>query len=162
MHKEILQKLGLTENEVKIYLELLKSSAITAYEIGKRTGIYRAHIYDKLEYDSVDPEKYIGEWADSFDKLLVFAKIPRKRFNISTPLNENFSPDWLMVFEQSKVLHAYCVFEAKGSHMDLEKRGIENIKIECAKKHFEAISDDKIIFNVVTSKEDVLNKIQVK
>ena len=117
------------------------------------------YIYDKLEYDSVDPEKYIGEWADSFDKLLVFAKIPRKRFNISTPLNENFSPDWLMVFEQSKVLHAYCVFESKGSHKDLEKRGVENIKIECAKKHFEAISDDKIIFNVVTSKEDVLNKI---
>ncbi len=120
------------------------------------------YIYDKLEFDSIDPEKYIGEWADSFDKLIVFAKIPRKRFNISTPLNENFSPDWLMVFEEGKVLHAYCVFESKASHMDLEKRGIENIKIECARRHFEAISDNKIKFDVVTSKEDVLNQIKIQ
>ena len=46
---EILKKIGLTENEIKIYLELLKSGSSTAYEISKRINIYRVHVYDKLE-----------------------------------------------------------------------------------------------------------------
>ncbi len=49
MKTETLRKIGLTENEIKIYLDLLKSGTSTAYEIGKRTGIYRVHIYDKVE-----------------------------------------------------------------------------------------------------------------
>ncbi len=49
MNTEILRKIGLTENEVKIYLDLLKSGTSTPYEISKRTNIYRVHIYDKLE-----------------------------------------------------------------------------------------------------------------
>lgn len=46
---DVLRKIGLTENEVKIYLHLLKSGSSTAYDIGKKTGIYRVHVYDKLE-----------------------------------------------------------------------------------------------------------------
>src|SRR3989338_8104368 len=49
MNTEALRNIGLTENEIKIYLDLLKSGASTAYDIGKRTGIYRVHVYDKLE-----------------------------------------------------------------------------------------------------------------
>ncbi len=49
MNTDILRKIGLTENEIKIYLHLLKSGSSTAYEIGKQTGIYRVHVYDKLE-----------------------------------------------------------------------------------------------------------------
>ena len=48
-NSEILRKIGLTENEIKIYLNLLISGSSTAYEIGKQTGIYRVHVYDKLE-----------------------------------------------------------------------------------------------------------------
>lgn len=49
MDTEILRKIGLTENEIKIYLDLLKSGSSTAYELGKHTSIYRVHIYDKIE-----------------------------------------------------------------------------------------------------------------
>ena len=49
MDVDALRKIGLTENEIKIYLDLLKSGSSTAYDIGKRTGIYRVHVYDKLE-----------------------------------------------------------------------------------------------------------------
>ncbi len=49
MNTEPLKKLGLGENEIKVYLTLLKTGSITAYELGKKTGIYRAHVYDKLE-----------------------------------------------------------------------------------------------------------------
>src|SRR3989344_1101580 len=49
MNLSCLRQIGLTENEIKIYLDLLKSGASTAYEISQRTGIYRVHIYDKIE-----------------------------------------------------------------------------------------------------------------
>ena len=49
MNTDALRKIGLTENEIKIYLDLLESGSSTAYDVGKRTGIYRVHVYDKLE-----------------------------------------------------------------------------------------------------------------
>ena len=49
MDASVLKKLGLSENEIKIYIYLLKSGESTAYEIGKKTNIYRVHVYDKLE-----------------------------------------------------------------------------------------------------------------
>jgi sugar-specific transcriptional regulator TrmB len=49
MNTEVLRKIGLTENEIKIYLNLLQSGSSTAYEISQKTGIYRVHVYDKLE-----------------------------------------------------------------------------------------------------------------
>lgn len=49
MNTTVLKKIGLTENEVKIYLHLLKAGSSTAYDISKETGIYRVHVYDKLE-----------------------------------------------------------------------------------------------------------------
>ena len=49
MNTEILKEIGLTDNEIKIYIILLKTGSSTAYEIGKKTGIYRVHVYDKLE-----------------------------------------------------------------------------------------------------------------
>ena len=49
MDSSVLKELGLSENEIKIYIFLLKSGESTAYEIGKKTNIYRVHVYDKLE-----------------------------------------------------------------------------------------------------------------
>ena len=47
--KELLAKIGLSENETHIYLALLKLGPLSAYEIAQKTGIYRPHVYDKLE-----------------------------------------------------------------------------------------------------------------
>jgi len=49
MDTDALRKIGLTENEIKIYLTLLKTGLSTAYDLGKKAGIYRVHVYDKLE-----------------------------------------------------------------------------------------------------------------
>ncbi|MDD4354201.1 MAG: DEAD/DEAH box helicase family protein, partial [Candidatus Nanoarchaeia archaeon] len=121
------------------------------------------HIYDKLEYDSKDPEMFIGEWADKFTDLKVFAKLPKNEYNIATPL-ENFSPDWLMVFDDKKVTYAYCIFESKATNLsdDPKRRNIENIKISCARKHFQAISNNKIKFEVVNSTDTILSEVGIK
>jgi sugar-specific transcriptional regulator TrmB len=45
----ILRDIGLTDNEIKLYITLLKVGSSTAYDLSKKTGIYRVHVYDKLE-----------------------------------------------------------------------------------------------------------------
>lgn len=47
--REILMQIGLSENESRIYLSLLSSGSLSAYEIASKTGIYRPNVYDKLE-----------------------------------------------------------------------------------------------------------------
>lgn len=45
----LLAKIGLSVNEAEIYLTLLRAGSMSAYEISKKTGIYRPHVYDKLD-----------------------------------------------------------------------------------------------------------------
>ncbi len=49
MEKEILKKLGLSENEIEIYFYLLKKSKLSPLEISLETKIERATVYRELE-----------------------------------------------------------------------------------------------------------------
>ena len=49
MNTEALHGLGLGDNEVKLYIALLQGGPATAYDLSKKTGIYRVHVYDKIE-----------------------------------------------------------------------------------------------------------------
>lgn len=46
---EELKELGLTDNEVRIYLALLRHGPLNPYKIAKITGLHRGYIYDSLE-----------------------------------------------------------------------------------------------------------------
>ncbi|MDD5331198.1 MAG: helix-turn-helix domain-containing protein [Candidatus Nanoarchaeia archaeon] len=46
--KQLLQKAGLSENEAKIYLFLLKNKESVAYDIARNMDISRPHVYDSL------------------------------------------------------------------------------------------------------------------
>lgn len=41
----------------------------------------------------------------------------------------------------------------------MELRGIEDVKIQCAKKHFKAISTDSVIYDVADNYEALMNKV---
>ncbi len=75
MNIEALRKIGLSDNEIKIYIDLLKSGSSTAYEIGKRTGIYRVHVYDKLEQLL---NKGLASWVYRGSKKYFHAADPSK------------------------------------------------------------------------------------
>jgi len=47
--EKILEKIGLTKNEVKIYLKLLELGLTTSGAIIKKTGIHNSKVYDGLE-----------------------------------------------------------------------------------------------------------------
>ena len=49
MREEILEEFGLTKNEVKIYLTLLKMGRALAGEITEKSGIHRRNVYDSIE-----------------------------------------------------------------------------------------------------------------
>jgi len=49
MIKETLLSLGMTNNEVEVYLTLLKSGLLSVNEVGEKSGLHRQVCYDALE-----------------------------------------------------------------------------------------------------------------
>ena len=53
-----------------------------------------------------------------------------------------YTPDWATVFRERDIKHIYCVAETKGAESIAQLHGVELAKIECAARHFEAISQN--------------------
>ncbi len=49
MYEQELREIGLTENEVRIYLLLLKQGMINPSEISQKLGLHRGYVYDALD-----------------------------------------------------------------------------------------------------------------
>lgn len=49
MNQEVLKKIGLTENEVKVYFSLMEMGATPAGDLIKKTELHRTAVYDLLE-----------------------------------------------------------------------------------------------------------------
>jgi type III restriction enzyme len=125
----------------------------------RQSEILKRHIYDYLISDSKIEQKF-AQALENSEEVTVYAKLP-KSFHIATPV-ANYSPDWAIVFDKEKVRHIYFVAETKGSESDMDLRGIEALKIHCAGKHFEEISNNNVKFHKVSSYERMLEIIQVK
>ncbi len=117
------------------------------------TDAANRYIYEFLVCESKNELQFALN-IDKAAEVIVFAKLPKNHYIIYTPIG-GFGPDWMIVFDKNKVKYAYFVAETKGSKRELDQRGVERIKIECAKKHFYAISDDKVKFDVVSSWDDL-------
>jgi predicted transcriptional regulator len=91
MIKETLKSLGLTQNEVEIYLTLLNAPELSVNEIGSRSGLHRQVCYDALDrllekgfvsfiskdhkkfFKALDPEKiitYLDNKKDEINSIL--------------------------------------------------------------------------------------------
>ena len=68
----------------------------------------------------------------------LFSKIPDK-FKISTPIGP-YNPDWAVYVQNENEKKMYFVIETKGSKNMGQLRGDEWDKIQCGKKHFEALN----------------------
>ena len=116
------------------------------------------HLFDHVVYDST-VEKKFAEELDINTDVAVYVKLP-SGFFISTPVGK-YNPDWAIAFYEGSVKHIYFVAETKAvSDMDsLQLREIETFKIQCARKHFEAISNGNVVYDVVSSYGDLLEKV---
>ena len=95
------------------------------------------HIYDYAITDSQVERDFVNE-LDASNEIAVYAKLPRGFF-IPTPVG-NYNPDWAIVFEDEAAKHLYFVAETKGSLSMTQLRGIEQAKIDCARKYFVALN----------------------
>ena len=100
-------------------------------------------------------ERKFAEDLDSADEVCVYAKLPRT-FQIPTPVG-NYSPDWAIAFYEGTVKHIFFIAETKGSMNSLELRPIEQAKISCAKKLFNEMSTNKVVYHEVDSYQSLLD-----
>lgn len=103
MDKNILKELGLTNNEIEVYLTLLRSGSISVNTIAEKSGLHRQAVYDALDrllekgfvsfvirnnkkyFQGINPEKileYLKEKEDKFKSILQdlvnLTKLPRE------------------------------------------------------------------------------------
>lgn len=118
------------------------------------------HIYNYVVADSNIEREMVAELERQED-VCVYAKLPRG-FEISTPVGK-YNPDWAIAFKQGTVKHIYFVAETKGQLQSLNfgtmanTNPIEQTKIDCAKKHFKAISGENVKYGVVTGFKELLD-----
>lgn len=117
-------------------------------------------LYDLVVVDSKGIEMDFAKKLESQNEVAVYTKLPGG-FYINTPAG-HYNPDWAIVFrEGSDIKHIYFVAETKGYDKDklLDYREAENVKIECARRHFATISDSTVTYDVVKSYNELRNII---
>lgn len=116
-------------------------------------------LYDLVVVDSEGVEKNFAAELEKQQEVVVYTKLPRG-FYINTPMG-NYNPDWAIVFKEDNVKHIYFVAETKGNDWQRSQlRGAEDAKLECALRHFEAISQSKdIVYGVVKDYKTLLDKV---
>ena len=87
MDEEILQEIGLSDNEAKVYLALLELGCSVAGKISEKSGVHRTNVYDALKrlidkglvayilkdktkyFEASDPERLMDMLKEKEDKL---------------------------------------------------------------------------------------------
>ncbi len=144
-------KLNETWNAEEIFVD-----ATIGGEYGKNVTDAKKHLYDKLRYDSTT-EKTLGGELDTADAVELYVKLP-SGFYINTPMGK-YNPDWAIAFREGSVKHIYFVAETKGDTSELQLREVEKAKIECARRHFSAISSDKVKYSAVGSFAELMKVV---
>lgn len=70
---------------------------------------------------------------------------------------ENYSPDWAISFHAGRVKHIFVIAETRGTMYSTDIRPIEKAKISCARKLFNEISTDNVVYHDVDSYQNLLN-----
>lgn len=129
----------------------------------KRTSFdkaYRAkkHIRDYVFTDGIaekSTERKFAEALDNAKEVCAYAKLPRK-FSIPTPVGD-YTPEWAIAFYEGSVKHMFFLAETKGTMESLALRPIEQAKIACARKLFNEMSAEDVVYHDVDSYQSLLD-----
>ena len=132
----------------------------TAQDLSKAGDKLKKSVYEYVVTDS-QVERLFVEQLDVSDEVVVYSKLPRGFF-IPTPVGD-YNPDWAIAFRDGKVKHVYFVAETKGTMSTLQLKGIEEAKIECARKFFRSLNEkagtESVTFDVVDTFENLLQLV---
>ena len=128
------------------------TAAQTGQDFSRASDKLKNHIYDYVVMDSKVEDRFVSE-LDTSNEVVVYAKLPRGFF-IPTPVGD-YNPDWAISFKEGAVKHIYFIAETKGTMSTLQLKGIEDRKIECARRFFEKLNetakDENVTYAVVDS-----------
>ena len=116
-----------------------------------------------IEYDS-DFELEIVEQDPDIDSIEIFGKLPRLK--IKTPLGD-YNPDFCYAIKSTEGNKVFLVVEAKGYNLLTDVPEKEQVKIDFAKKYFEALSEHYSLRqaqtgeNIKISFKERINKTQL-
>ena len=134
----------------------------TAQDLSKAGDKLKKSVYEYVVTDSKVEMEFV-EKLDVSDEVVVYTKLPRGFF-IPTPVGK-YNPDWAIAFrdDTTKIKHVYFVAETKGSMSTLQLKGVEEAKIECARKFFASLNDktenDGVRYDVVDSYDSLLQLV---
>jgi len=134
MKPERLERLGLSQNESKCYLTLLKIGSASANEVSRHSGIHRVSVYDALRGLR---EKGLISQITKESKLLFEATNPERVLDIIKEKQEELEnikdlvPELLQDFKQVK--------QKQEVHSFKELNGIKNILQEMLKSKSEIV-----------------------
>lgn len=134
----------------------------TAQDLSKAGGKLKKSVYEYVVTDSKVERSFV-EKLDVSDEVVVYSKLPRGFF-IPTPVGD-YNPDWAIAFrdDATRIKHVYFVAETKGSMSTLQLKGVENAKIECARKFFASLNDKAdrgaVQYDVVDSYDSLLQLV---
>jgi sugar-specific transcriptional regulator TrmB len=115
-----LQRIGLTKNEVKIYLTILKAGPILAGEITNRSGIHRRNVYDSIErlkekklvgFVIKDNKKYFQ--INHPNKFLDLLEEKKSNIKNQEDVIKSLLPQLISLKNVSEVKNRITVFEGK-------------------------------------------------
>jgi type III restriction enzyme len=132
----------------------------TAQDLSKAGEKLKKSVYEYVVTDSKVERSFVTE-LDTSDEVVVYSKLPRGFF-IPTPVGD-YNPDWAIAFHDRKVKHVYFVAETKGSMSTLQLKGVEEAKIECARKFFKSLNEkagtENVTYDVVSSYDALLQLV---
>ncbi|MGY6648038.1 type III restriction-modification system endonuclease [Wenyingzhuangia sp. IMCC45574] len=111
--------------------------------------------FDHVIYDSAIEKDITADFEIS-EEVKVYAKLP-SWFKIDTPLG-TYNPDWAVLWDDGVSKKLYFVIETKGALSWEFLRPTEKGKIECGKKHFEALGNN-ISLEVANSYESFVDVV---
>ena len=153
----VIQKIAYERSTNTYDMDIFTESTIRG-KLGINAMESAKSLYDIVVVDSQGTEKNFAEALEKEDAVEVYTKLPRG-FYINTPMG-HYNPDWAVAFKEGSVKHIYFIAETKGNDwQESQLRGSEDAKIECARCHFAAISDSKVVYGVVKDYQSLYNLV---
>ena len=146
--------------------ELFENNEIFGYlkdEMSRQGNMVKT---EKTPYSSIiidsEIERKFAEGLENNGNIKVYTKLP-DWFKIPTPLG-NYNPDWAILVEEpnQNKEKLYFVIETKGTTSEEGRRDLENLKINCGRKHFEALKVDYSDCDSISNFKNYIEKIKNK
>ncbi len=158
--EEVLNKIGLTDREIKVYLSGLKTGPVLATSLAKKTGINRTNLYSILK--SLQEKGLVSQGDKSYSKYFIMEDPVRLRESLERKINRdqaiqkelNFILPSLKSFSPTLAITPRIkVFEGKEGIInmleEIHKQQIKEIQIIQGGKETEEIVGEDIMMELV-------------